>query len=1253
VKARSFILAGLAVGTALVFACTTDTAIGPDVALDSLYIEPDSADVVLDDTLRLTAIGIDSTGRRFAHAGVTWSTSDPTITLSPTGVVVGRTVGTATVHASAGGKDATADLNVTPKPIIATSRDSVPFSGIASGPDPAAQTVTITNAGGGTLAPVVDSIRYGVGATGWLQAAIATGGPDTLTLTATTAGLTVSTYTASVFLGAPKATGKAIKVTLDVTAGSPSTMAIDSGDAQTTTVNTIVPVKPTVLIRDQYGNPVPSVGVTFAVTGGGGSVAPATPVSTDGSGRARVTSWTLGTGAGPNALQATASGVTPVAFAATGIAGAPATVTKTAGDSQSISVNSAVPVAPTVRVADQFGNPVESVTVTFTVASGGGGLTGGTRKTGSTGHAAVGSWTLGTQAGQNTLTATPTGLSAATFSASGTPAAADSIKRNAGNNQTDTVGATLATYAVRIADQYGNAVPGTVVSWGVTGGGSITPSSISNGLGIASATRVFGSVAGPQGATASVGGLTGSPVSFSATANHGAATTIQKFAGDNQSATAGSNVAIAPTVRVVDQFGNVVSGLNVTFAVTGGGGTVSPTSAIATDTAGKAAVAFWTLGPSAGTNNDSLSASAAGLTSVQFLASGLSGVAKNLVYVSGDVQTDTIGASLVAYTVRVTDNLGNGVQGVPVSWIVTAGGGSVTPSSNTDASGFASATRVLGTAVGVDSATASVGGLIGSPRPFGATALHGNPSQIFKTAGDAQSATVNTAVTTALQARVTDRAGNPIQSANVTFTAAGGSGTLVPASPAILATDASGFAQITSWTLGTSAGANNVTATSAGTSGATYSATGTPGAPSASQSLVVDNSASITACSASCTVAGGLADSVTVTVRDQFNNVISGATVTVSSTGLNNAFSPSASGSSGAGGIFTTKLNSTTAQAKTISATATTGLGGGGITQTAAVTVNPTAASTTFSSVAASTTPITACQTSCVVGSTALTLTATVRDTFNNVINGASVTLQSNGTNNYFNAVLQSSVSGSSAGAGTYSATFNSGTAQVKSLSATITSGAVIGENTSATVDPAAPASVSVVNGGFSARVGTGVGTLPTYTVRDAFSNLVPNVAVSYTSLNSGAFGGPGTTDGSGQVTLTSWTMAGSAGDDASGRMANQVQLNAGAASGAATDYGIYVWLSDVKPIIGPTASFCSGCHSWDRNPNNIVGFAGTVGCAGFTRVVATSSGLSMLYTKAANAPPCGGVMPPSSTGLSAANLKILRAWINNGALNN
>ena len=1235
--------AGLVLGGAIAYACTTDTAIGPDAALDSLYIVPAAATIVLDDTVHLTAVGVDSSGRRFVSTRVTWSTTDPAISLASNGAAVGIALGTATVHAAAGAITATGTVTVMPKPIFGTSADSVLFSGFANGPDPAAQTLTITNAGGGTLAPVVDSIRYVTGAGGWLQAAIAKGtGTDTLSIVPATSTLGVGSYVATVFLGAPKATQKPIKIKLTMTVDAPFAMAIDSGDAQTVTVNTAVPIKPTVSVRDQFNNPVPGAAVTFSVTGGGGSVNPVSAVATDAAGKARVTSWTLGTAAGANALRAQVTGVTPVTFNATGNPGAPAATSKTAGDTQTVTVNTAVPVRPTLRVTDQFGNPVESVTVTFAVASGGGGLTGGTKKTDGAGLAAVGSWTLGTVSGSNTLSATVASLAAATFGATGTPDVADSIKLNAGNNQTDTVKATLGAYAVRVADQYGNGVPGRTVTWAVSGGGSITPSSVTNSAGIASATRVLGTVAGPQGATATVASLIGSPVSFSATATHGAATTILKFAGDGQSATAGTPVGIAPTARVVDQNGNSVAGVNVTFAVTGGGGSVSPTTAIATDTAGKAAVTSWTLGPVAGANNDSLRASAPGLPSALFLASGLSGAAKNLVYVTGTPQTDTIGANLAAYTVRVTDSLGNGVQGVTVTWSVTAGGGSITPSSLTDASGFASATRVLGTSVGVDSATASVGGLIGSPQRFGATALHGNPSQITKTLGDGQSATVNTAVATAPQVRITDRAGNPIQSASVTLSVVSGGGSTVPASPAGLSTDAGGFVQLTSWTLGTTAGANTIAATSSGTPGATFSATGTPGAPNATQSSVVDNVVTITACSASCTVAGGTADSVTVTVSDQFGNLVSGASVTVSSTGLNNTFSPSASGASNASGVFATKLNSTTAQAKTISATANAI----GITQTAAVTVSPAGVSTAQSTVSAGTASITACSAACVAGSTASTITITARDAFGNTISSASITPASTGTSNTF-----SPASGSTNASGVFTTNFNSTVAQGKTVSATANAVGIT-QTAGVTVTAAAPASVSVVNGGFSARVGTGVGTLPTYTVRDAFSNLVPNFAVSYTSLNSGAFSGPATTNASGQVTLTSWAMAGSAGDDSFGRMANQVQLNAGAASGAATDYGIYTWSGDVNPVIGTPATFCSSCHSW--SPGTIVGVAATLTpCAGQTRVIAGNAGASILYTKSANAATCGGVMPPSSTGLSAANLKILRAWINNGALNN
>ena len=52
---------------------------------------------------------------------------------------------------------------------------------------------------------------------------------------------------------------------------------------------------------------------------------------------------------------------------------------------------------------DSSGNPVSGLTVTFTVTSGGGSITGGTDVTGDDGIAEVGSWTLGSTPGANTL----------------------------------------------------------------------------------------------------------------------------------------------------------------------------------------------------------------------------------------------------------------------------------------------------------------------------------------------------------------------------------------------------------------------------------------------------------------------------------------------------------------------------------------------------------------------------------------------------------------------------------------------------------------------------------------------------------------------------------------------------------------------------------------------------------------------------------------------------------------------------------
>src|SRR2546422_638332 len=91
----------------------------------------------------------------------------------------------------------------------------------------------------------------------------------------------------------------------------------------------------------------------------------------------------------------------------------------------------------------------------------------------------------------------------------------------------------------------------------------------------------------------------------------GAAATIAENGGNGQSATVGNAVATAPSVLVQDGAGNPVADVTVTFTVTSGGGTVSPTS-VATNGSGIAAVTSWTLGTTPGTNT--LTASASGLT---------------------------------------------------------------------------------------------------------------------------------------------------------------------------------------------------------------------------------------------------------------------------------------------------------------------------------------------------------------------------------------------------------------------------------------------------------------------------------------------------------------------------------------------------------------------------------------------------------------------------------------------------------------
>lgn len=97
---------------------------------------------------------------------------------------------------------------------------------------------------------------------------------------------------------------------------------------------------------------------------------------------------------------------------------------------------------------------------------------------------------------------------------------------------------------------------------------------------------------------------------------------------------------------------------------------------------------------------------------------------------------------------------------------------------------------------------------------------------MVKLAGDAQSATAGTAVTTKPSVKITDQNFNAVQGVSVTFAVASGGGSVAGASAM---TGSDGVATVGSWTLGATAGANTLTASASGVTGSpvTFTATGT------------------------------------------------------------------------------------------------------------------------------------------------------------------------------------------------------------------------------------------------------------------------------------------------------------------------------------------------------------------------------------------------------------------------------------------
>ena len=405
------------------------------------------------------------------------------------------------------------------------------------------------------------------------------------------------------------------------------------------------------------------------------------------------------------------------------------TLTKVSGDEQQGPAGTALAEPFVVSVLDQNGSAFAGVVVTFSVTAGGGTLSSTTATTDANGRARS-TLTLSSEPGTNTVTATVAGLEPVTFAATAIEQTPHSLTKVSGDSQEGLAGEQLATpFVVSVRDEDGSAIAGAVVSFSVTGGGTLSSTTATTDAnGRARSTLTLGSEPGTNTVTATVAGL--EPETFTATAIEQTPHSLTKVSGDGQEGLAGVALAAPFVVSVLDEDDEAIAGVTVTFSVTAGEGILSSTTAT-TDANGQATTTLTlTLGSELGTNT--VSATVEGLEPETFTATSVGqAIPDSLAKVSGDGQEGTVGAVLAEpFVVSVLDEDGAAIAGAVVSFSVTAGGGTLSATTaTTDANGQARSRLTLGSDAGTNTVSATVEGL--EPGTFTATGQESPFASLF------------------------------------------------------------------------------------------------------------------------------------------------------------------------------------------------------------------------------------------------------------------------------------------------------------------------------------------------------------------------------------------------------------------------------------------------------------------------------------------------------------------------------------------
>jgi 5-hydroxyisourate hydrolase-like protein (transthyretin family) len=199
----------------------------------------------------------------------------------------------------------------------------------------------------------------------------------------------------------------AFTLTANALAETPAGASIVSGSGQEARVGAALKQPVVVVLKDRNGNPV--AGAAIRVMAREGAVADTMPVADD-KGRVRI-QWTLGTKSGDQQLDLAAGAGAPLAVHAKALPLAPANIELGALPASAPAAH-ALAKAVVATVTDAYGNVVSDVQVVFNAT--GGSPNPSRVMTDAKGQAAT-HWTLGSAAGDETITAVVKGTGVSAF----------------------------------------------------------------------------------------------------------------------------------------------------------------------------------------------------------------------------------------------------------------------------------------------------------------------------------------------------------------------------------------------------------------------------------------------------------------------------------------------------------------------------------------------------------------------------------------------------------------------------------------------------------------------------------------------------------------------------------------------------------------------------------------------------------------------------------------------------------------------